>query len=228
MMDSDTERLGEEWLERIAQRGSGPDAAVARQELRFLHPIDGVEQGFRDRFRSVIGSLARTKWFAPFGFMAAERFVNRALRQVSSYLSDDEIRRSTKERVHALLRPSTRVVIAHSLGSVVAYEVAHELRSSLPLLLTLGSPLGLQSVVLRKVRPQPPRFPPAVRVWHNVASRADIVAAEPNLRPIFEGGMPESAVFESHWEVDNGAEPHRADYYLNKAVVGRIVATALS
>src|SRR6516225_8981118 len=48
----------------------------------------------------------------------------------------------------------------HSLGSVVAYEATQELEHPLPLLITLGSPLGLNTIVYQRLRPQPPSFPP--------------------------------------------------------------------
>jgi hypothetical protein len=228
--DTAAELLAVEWLERAAADGSNPDAEVARQELNYVAPIPHRgEQGLvRDGLRSAVSSLSRLRWFAPFGLMAAEKFVNRALGQVRTYLSNEEIREAITARVHALITPSTRMIIGHSLGSVVAYEVAHQLRAPLPLLLTLGSPLGLRSIVLSQVRPQPPQYPPYVRAWHNIAGRGDLVAAEPDLRPLFGAKMPPHAVFDSRWEVDNGAEPHRANFYLNKAVVGRLVADALN
>jgi hypothetical protein len=228
--DSEAEMLAMEWLERAGAYGLGDDAAVARQELAYVAPaINQIEQGFiGNQLRSAVRSLSRLRWFAPFGLIAAEKLVNRALGQVRSYFSNERIRSEMTARVHALITPSTQVLIGHSLGSVVAYEVVHQLSAPLPLMLTLGSPLGLRSIVLARVRPQPPKYPTYVQAWHNIAARGDIVAAEPNLRPHFELGLPNQAVFESHWEVDNGAEPHRANYYLNKALVGRLVAEVLS
>jgi hypothetical protein len=118
--------------------------------------------------------------------------------------------------------PETKVLIGHSLGSVVAYEAANLINQPLPLLLTLGSPRGLATIIYQRLRPQPPGFPPAVRRWVNVADRDDFIATEPDLRDLFGASVPAGAVFESV-AVDNGAEPHNCDFYLGKAQVGRPV-----
>jgi hypothetical protein len=67
-----------------------------------------------------------------------------------------------------------------------------------------------------------------VRRWVNIADREDLIAAEPNLAPLFSQGLPAGAIFESGYTVDNGAEPHRADFYLTKAQTGKPVGETLS
>ena len=104
---------------------------------------------------------------------------------------------------------------------MVAYEATHLIKQPLPLLITLGSPLGLQTVVYQRLRPQPPSFPPKVQRWVNVADQDDFIAAEPSLEGLFSGGMPAGAVFEGGYTVDNGADPHNANFYLGKAQVGK-------
>ena len=152
----------------------------------------------------------------------------RSLTQVTRYLSDDALREQALARVHALLTPGTRVLIGHSLGSVVAFEAAQRFDHPLPLLITIGCPLGLHTVVYERVRPQPPRFPPAVHHWVNIADRNDIVAAEPDLTPLFGSTAPPGAVLEGGYTVENGAKPHQADFYLTKAQVGRPIGALLS
>ncbi|NIY62751.1 hypothetical protein [Streptomyces malaysiensis] len=44
------------------------------------------------------------------------------LKQVSRYLLDAEVRRAARQRVMDRITADTEVVVAHSLGSVVAYE----------------------------------------------------------------------------------------------------------
>ncbi|WP_221356160.1 GPI inositol-deacylase [Streptomyces beigongshangae] len=74
------------------------------------------------------------------------------------------------------------VVIGHSLGTVIAYDVLSERRfagRSVPLFVTLGSPLGyteIQDVVVR-----PLRIPPPVRLWMNFADRFDLVTLDTTL-----------------------------------------------
>jgi hypothetical protein len=105
----------------------------------------------------------------------------------------------------------------------VAYEAAHIMAQPLPLLVTLGSPLGLQTIVYQRLRPQPPAFPRNVQRWINVADRDDFIAAEPDLEGLFSAGMPAGAAFEGGYTVDNGADPHSSDFYLGKAQVGKPV-----
>jgi hypothetical protein len=93
---------------------------------------------------------------------------------------------------------------------------------------TLGSPLGLQNIVYRRLRPQPPAFPAQVQRWINIADRDDFVAADPNLGVLFGAGKPDSALFECGYMVDNGAEPHNSSFYLSKKEVGAPVGTVFS
>jgi pimeloyl-ACP methyl ester carboxylesterase len=75
------------------------------------------------------------------------------------------------------------IVIAHSLGSVVAYEALWKNRIEVPLLITVGSPLAFPRIVFPKLAPPPVggrgRRPPGVRCWANIADVGDIVATPP-------------------------------------------------
>ncbi|ARO87883.1 hypothetical protein EBAPG3_008945 [Nitrosospira lacus] len=216
--------LALEWLKRAAGRASKRKVRETGElELAYVTRQMGTEQGAGSVVRGAIGSLGKISWFAPFGMGFAERFVNRSLAQVTRYLTNDTIRSAALESVFKLIGPETKILIGHSLGSVIAYEAAHLMNKPLPLLLTLGSPLGLQTIVYQRLRPQPPGFPPAVRRWVNIADRDDFIAAEPDLEGLFHAGIPASASFEGGYTVDNGADPHNSDFYLGKAQIGREV-----
>lgn len=77
------------------------------------------------------------------------------LKHVVAYLNDPAIRSSVLERVLARIEPDTRIVIGHSLGSVVAYEAVCAKPANISTLLTLGSPLGIKNVVFDKLTPAP-------------------------------------------------------------------------
>lgn len=216
------EQLGVEWLKRAAEDASrDSDRAVATRELQGQ---TGETQGARAALRPLINSLTRLRPFARFGVALAQRVVVKALRQVTRYLTEAEIRAEVQRRVSALIDEDTKVIIGHSLGSVVAYEAAHQLERPLPLLLTLGSPLGLQTIVYDRLRPQPPCVPPKVERWVNIADRDDLVAARPDLTALFPGA---GGILESAYTVDNGAKPHEAAFYLAKQQIGEPVARAL-
>ncbi|MDQ1092914.1 hypothetical protein QE400_002327 [Xanthomonas sacchari] len=97
----------------------------------------------------------------------------------------EQMRESLLQRIRAGGGPF--VVIAHSQGSLIAYDVLRELQPQdceVSLLLTLGSPLGLP--VVRSMfkewtgTPKLP-FPACVARWVNVAERRDPVALDADL-----------------------------------------------
>jgi hypothetical protein len=223
------DQISLEWLERAETRALNDDQRrTAAIELAYLRPDPTRSaQGVRSSVRVAWRSLARLRWFARFGVAFAETFVRRALSQVTRYLTDDAIRGEIQRVVRELIKDDTRVLIGHSLGSVVAYEVAHQLDQPLPLFITLGSPLGVETVVLQRLRP-PASFPPRVRRWVNVADPNDPVAAEPNLTNLFAASMPRDAIFEGSYTAENGAEPHGAESYLGNAHVGRPIGQVFS
>jgi hypothetical protein len=213
------ELLAQAWLERAADAPDLRDRQEAARELQYLRAT-GQRQGPGAVMRTAIASLARVPWFAPLGMAVAERFVRRSLTQVTRYFTDEQVRAYALGQVAKLIGPDTRVLIGHSLGSVVAYEAAHRFDQPLPLLVTLGSPLGLRSIIYERLRPQPPGFPPSVARWVNLAGRDDYIAAEPNLASLFGAGAPDGA-FEADWILDTGAKPHDARHYLTKRQTGR-------
>jgi hypothetical protein len=223
------EQLAEVWLERAAERASQPqEKIIAVRELAAKQGGMRTAQGTGEVVRISLKGVAKLRFFAPYGMAFAETFVSRSLAQLTRYLTDESIRRAAQDRVKSLIGPETKVVIGHSLGSIVAYEVVQQLNEPLPLFLTIGSPLGLDTIVYPRLRPQPPGFPVRVQRWVNIADRDDFISAEPNLTNLFKTGIPHGAAFEGGYTVDNGAQPHRADFYLSKAETGRPIGSALN
>lgn len=138
-----------------------------------------------------------------------------------------EIRAYAQHQVLAAIGADTRLVIGHSLGSVVAYEALHQTDHP-SALLTLGSPLGLRNVVYERLRPSPPYVPPAVTKWDNLVDRDDLVAAHLDLAPYFPPAPGSTVAPVTAPPLDNGAKPHDAQHYLAKTATGRIVTAAVS
>ncbi|MEU8819403.1 hypothetical protein [Actinoplanes sp. NPDC048796] len=118
-----------------------------------------------------------------------ERFVGQFLREVPAYLTDGgSARRAAQDRLAAVLREHRpRAVIAHSLGSVVAFETLCRFSEyEVDLFVTLGSPLGLPGVIFERLEPKGVRRPPGVRRWVDIADVGDIVAAPPRLGERFD------------------------------------------
>jgi hypothetical protein len=218
------EQLALEWLKNVAERGVDPrDVSLAQREIGVrLSGLEGA-QGLGQLVRRSILCLSKIPWFAVGGMGLAETFLNTSLAQVTKYLVDDSTRQRVQERVHAAISSSTQVLIGHSLGSVIAYEAAHTVGINVPLLVTLGSPLGLHSVVYQRLRPQPPTYPSRVQRWVNVADRDDYIAAQLDLTMLFSRDRPATAVVENYL-VDNGSSPHNAEHYLGKVQVGRALS----
>jgi Subtilase family len=80
------------------------------------------------------------------------------------------------------------VVIAHSQGTMIAYDVLRQLQKSdieVKLFITIGSPLGLppvRSVFKKWTKQKKLPFPPCVTRWLNVAAIGDVVAFDPDLK----------------------------------------------
>jgi hypothetical protein len=223
------ETLSLEWLERVAERvtSGSTDGAQARQTLDIAqNPERAQAMGSGNIQREVLKTLARSSWIAGTGMFLAERYVKTALAQVTRYLTEPAIRGQAQGPVLDLVDTETQVLIGHSLGSVVAYECAHSLKHSLPLLVTLGSPLGLHTIVTERLSP-PPAFPPMATVWLNVANLEDPIAAEPDLRPLFARDVPTSSRFEGV-RFEERKDPHRAQTYLGRIAVGRAVIEVLT
>lgn len=177
--------------------------------------------------QTALRALSGSRFFAE----VAMRAMIFDLKQVRLYLCDPEVREKARGLVAKAIGPDTRVVVAHSLGSVVAYEALcvqpdHQVRA----LITIGSPLGIPNLILDRLEPAPQRIGQAVRgvwpggerlEWTNLADRGDVVALVKNLRPIF-GDRLRSAV------VDNGSHAHDARRYLTDALCGAAIAAGLA
>ena len=146
------------------------------------------------------------------------------LTQVRRYQRHDALGHDVQERVReALLEGRPKVLVGHSLGSIVAYEaLCLNPDHGVTTLVTLGSPLGLRSIregLRREATQVIPGLPPGVSSWVNVYDENDPVALGGPLQP--------------HWTtvvdnvVDNGRKPHDAVAYLGKRATGEPVADCL-
>ena len=147
------------------------------------------------------------------------------LRQVRSYLQEPAIRQAAQDRVAAAVGPETRVVLAHSIGSIIAYEslCAHA-EWDIRMFVTLGSPLGWR-YVFDQLKPPPQdgigSWPGSTRQWTNIADKDDIVALEKSLGTKFAGPVRDVLV-------DNGARAHELGPYLTATETGRAIAAGLA
>jgi pimeloyl-ACP methyl ester carboxylesterase len=134
------------------------------------------------------------------------------------------MRMAVQDRVSGVITNDTRIVVAHSLGSVVAYEAlcAHP-EWNVDTLITLGSPLGIRKLVFDILQPAPSNARgtrPKVRQWINIADEGDIVALEKKLDPLF-GGVDDRSVY-------NGWKSHDVKRYLTAKVTAEAIASGFA
>jgi len=161
---------------------------------------------------------------AKFGAAAGVLYVGE-LRQVRRYLCHPELKAKVDEIVAAKMAVDgisrSRILVGHSLGSVVAWEfVRQHPEHELDLLLTLGSPLGLRMV--RSRLPEQGReggVPDQAGRWVNVRDPGDPVACAGGLA-YWWPGLEDLCVY-------NGRDDaHSACRYLSKAETGSAITDA--
>jgi hypothetical protein len=168
-----------------------------------------------------LNALSGSRFFAGL----AERALIGFIKQVHRYFAEPELRAAVIKRVTEIIHPDTRVVIGHSLGSVVAYEALCA-RSDRPVraLITLGSPLGIRNLIFEQLHPAPTggrgAWPVGVQQWTNIADRSDVVALVKNLASRFGDDVTDVPV-------DNGAKAHDVSPYLTARETGYAIASGL-
>ena len=131
------------------------------------------------------------------------------VRQVDAYLTRPHIRAAVDDIVRPSLSRGPAIIVAHSLGTIVAYNLLRATGQDgrFPLLVTVGSPLGIGAVKDKIMPPRPLMRPTSVSSWLNATDERDYVALYARLdRDTFADGIrkrvrrPQSA---------GGCPPHR-------------------
>ena len=158
------------------------------------------------------------------------KFVARAfLGQAAAYLQKPGLKKKidglvVEQLFDDLEAEDDVIVISHPLGTVVSYEILRRLRNKVKakLLLTMGSPLGIQ-IVQNRLGP-PLVCLPNVAKWVNASDPEDFVALRPSLtKQNFGCGNIENID-----DLDNGEEDaHDVLMYLQHQVVSQAIADQL-
>ena len=196
------------------------DPQVVDPDARSLERTPG---GVQAALRALSGSA----FFAGL----ADRVMLFDLQQVRRYMTEPQVRRAALDRVTAVVGGDTRVLVGHSLGSVIAYEAlcAHP-EWPVRALVTLGSPLGIRNLIFDRLLPAPVPaasggvrggWPSGIRSWVNVADAGDVVALVKDLRPLFGDRV-------TCYLVHNGSHAHDVRPYLTAAETGAAIAAGLA
>ncbi|WLW56892.1 trypsin-like serine peptidase [Streptomyces sp. YU58] len=143
-----------------------------------------------------------------------------AFRDVSRYLSDVDVRKEVLDAVHDAMPTQGEVVlVTHSLGTVVGMDLIHKNNLDLTLLVTAGSPLGMDAVNERLLAGGP--HAPNAGGWTNVWCPTDAVAIGCPLKNPGWGQLTQLAVA-------NGiGRAHSITEYLAHAGVANAIDEAL-
>lgn len=241
----------------LAARGyTGPEPNLDL-ELDFLYwgdlfwdlppetqPLQGVSdelaKGYYALVRQVVRQFDRMTEYdpkaRPKSFTA--RLIHRAVRQTAMYMANTPIARlesnaepavydQIQYRFRRLLERNPDIVLGHSLGSVIAYEGLCQSTRRVPVLLTVGSPIGIPGLIYDKLRPAEPRprSAPHVRDWVNVSNLADpMVVPVPEIAGLFR--KPVRDVLIQHGSFRHLVDNHKLVGYLSAPQVHDVVAEA--
>ncbi len=169
--------------------------------------------------------LTQTRFFAGI----AERAMIGDLKQVRRYIREQEIRNGARAAVDGVVTEDTRVLVGHSLGSIVAYEALHFYAdtprwANVSHFVTLGSPLGIPNLIFDQLVPRPVdgrgTWPKVGMHWTNISDDGDIVALVKRLAPLFGETVVDV-------RIHNGATAHDVQPYLTAAETGAAIWSAL-
>ena len=206
-----------DFLEEVAKQATDEDKVTDREIDRELGPTQprGVENW--PWVQAVIRAIdRRTPGVSDFS-------IGQLLRDVYVYVNSGPVRRAINQIVADELTNEPTVVIAHSLGTVVGYEVLRQhAGNSVPRLVTVGSPLGIRAIRNRLATPL--TMPGGVSNWYNAFDTRDVVA----LYPLDADNFSITPPIDNYPLVKNHTENrHGIDGYLDDVQVARHVAAAL-
>ncbi|UPZ35306.1 hypothetical protein MUB18_14445 [Sphingobacterium sp. PCS056] len=145
---------------------------------------------------------------------------------VVTYLVVPEAKKVINKYFTEVLSKEPTIVIAHSLGTIIAYDMLHTLKREnydIRGVITLGSPLGVNSVI-RQLYP-PPSFPMVIRGnWTNIYDESDFVS----LRPLNGGHFKVDPMIINHIVVNTTKNRHGIEGYLSNPIVAQAISEILN
>lgn len=221
------------WIERLIE-SQGPDEADIEQARHWSKWLTRLMYALGDR----VSWLA--KWLP-------DPRVRHMIEDTLRYFHNtdgiaDSIRDIVKREIRAAGAPGAPVcLIAHSMGTVIAYEalwqLTHEDRApvDIDLFLTLGSPLGMNYVQHRLLGlgRGDASYPAGIRRWVNISAVGDLVSVDETVAddfaPMVAQGLVDG-IEDIHGDVytgfrnRDGLNPHRSYGYLVHPKVGGVIA----
>lgn len=150
-----------------------------------------------------------------------------ATRDVYQYLKNPGVRDTIEKGVRQAMAPGVpTIVVSHSLGTVVAYNLLRREGAAqgwnVPLFITLGSPLGVKAI---KQAIAPIEHPSCAQRWFNAMDERDVVA----LYPLTQNRFDVNPAIENKTNVSNHtSNRHGITGYLDDAEVTQRIHAALA
>jgi hypothetical protein len=152
-----------------------------------------------------------------------------ATRDVYQYLANDVTRAVIDAGIaSAIPENKEAVVVSHSLGTVVSYNVLRQNSKkqhwNVPLFVTLGSPLAVEVVKKKLAGIKPLSFPTNVTAWFNAMDVRDVVS----LYPLDKENFPLTPAIDNKIDVHNDTpNAHGISGYLRDKDVAKKIYDAV-
>jgi hypothetical protein len=204
-------------------------AGISDEQVAAAIGEDVVQRRGPQNWEWVQGILRAVDRYVPHGSgTSIALFTN----DVYQYLRNPGIRAHIENGVSkALTQGVETIVVSHSLGTVVAYNLLQregEARGwRVPLFVTLGSPLAIGEIRKSLRAMAPPRCPPCAGGWFNAMDERDVVALYP-LTPDRFPLAPDQPAIVNKTDVRNRTRNrHGIGGYLDDQEVARRIHDAL-
>jgi hypothetical protein len=203
-----------------------------------------------DRFENIIDGLflSKTSWIN-FNYLADQvlRIKYKDLDIYYNYdLLSDELnansfaREVIRKRLRNVLlehKGKKIMLIAHSMGSIIAYDVLYDLKKNIEIdtFVTIGSPLGLPIVISKFFEENQTAYdsstkrptPEGIKKWYNFADVDDDIAANDDLNEEFlpnsEGAIPIDKNVYNDYKNGPSKNAHKSFGYLRTPEMSKVV-----
>ena len=220
-----------------------PDAENDEPYLRAdgSQPLPAYEDGWFDDVVARLGNLVGEPldWAKRYFGVdeVADTVLRTRLKDLATYYEEPEKRDLLRQRMKDKLAKHAGkriMVIAHSMGSIIAYDVLRAMGREDPQFrvehfVTIGSPLGLPHVKHRIYQENDlVRTPSVVRQWTNLADRRDPVAADVHLADDYRANsrgvrVVDDLVINGYVGHERKPNHHKSYGYLRTPEVSRVV-----
>jgi len=220
---------------KVNIRGDASDSGLQEFQTQFLSEIAGNVGLTQEDISEYSTDVTRERGPANWGWIQSmleaidknsgfgDKALNRYTKDVFTYLTSSKVQDAVDQIVIDHFDDEPCLVVGHSLGSIVGYNVLRKLSPKVSRYITLGSPLALKSVKTR-LNPLPITMPDTTGYWFNAYDERDVVA----LFPLDEDNFPIQPSILNYGKVDNTTDNrHGISGYLSDPFVAQSIYVGL-